>query len=282
MSATSPPSRALRATLAGPHTEAALARLPSRWRLAQLAQLPAVPSLLVLCGVLWFWQWATEHSLAPAYVLPPPSKVVAALAQLTQNGALLHHAGATLSEALTGFAIAFVAGAVMGYALARSETLKRLAEPLVATSQALPMIALAPLLVMWFGLGLVSKVIICALIVFFPILVNTIVGLRSIDREMTDAARTLGAGTAQTLWYVEIPLALRPLLGGVRMGLTLAMTGAIVGEFVASDAGLGFLMVLSRTNFDASMVFAAALTTATISTLLYKSIGWLERVLMDW
>ena len=283
MSATSPPSRALRATtLAGPHTEAALARPPSRWRLVQVAQLPAVPSLLVLCGVLWLWQWAADRVLAPAYVLPPPAKVIAALGQLIQNGALLHHASATLSEALSGFAIAVVAGAVIGYALARSEALNRLAAPLVATSQALPMIALAPLLVMWFGLGLVSKVIICALIVFFPILVNTVVGLRSIDREMTDAARTLGAGTGQTLWYVEIPLALRPLLAGVRMGLTLAMTGAIVGEFVASDAGLGFLMVLSRTNFDASMVFAAALTTAAISTLLYKSIGWLERALIDW
>jgi NitT/TauT family transport system permease protein len=269
-------------TLAAPAAESAEGRPQSRWRAGQLAQLPAVPSLLVLCGVLWLWQWATEHALAPAYVLPPPVKVVAALGQLVQNGALLHHASATLSEALLGFAIAFVGGATIGYALARSEALNRLAAPLVATSQAMPMIALAPLLVMWFGLGLGSKVIICGLIVFFPILVNTVVGLRSIDREMTDAARTLGAGTLQTLWYVEIPLALRPLLGGVRMGLTLAMTGAIVGEFVASDAGLGFLMVLSRTNFDASMVFAAALTTAAISTLLYKSIGLLERALIDW
>ena len=117
---------------------------------------------------------------------------------------------------------------------------------------------------------------------FFPILVNTTVGLRSIDREMIDAARSLGAGAWQSLWYVEVPLALRPLLGGVRMGLTLAMTGAIVGEFVASDAGLGFLMILSRTNFDASMVFAASLTMAAISTLLYKSVGWLERALIDW
>ena len=144
------------------------------------------------------------------------------------------------------------------------------------------MIALAPLLVMWFGLGLSSKVIICALIVFFPIVVNTTVGLRSIERGLVDAARSLGANTVQCLWHVEIPLALRPLLGGVRMGLTLAMTGAMVGEFVASDAGLGFLMILSRTNFDASMVFAASLTMAAISTLLYKTIGWLEYTLIDW
>ncbi|MBV9170034.1 MAG: ABC transporter permease subunit, partial [Chloroflexi bacterium] len=95
-------------------------------------------------------------------------------------------------------------------------------------------------------------------------------------------ARSLGAGRWQTVLHVELPLALRSVLGGVRLGLTLAMTGAIVGEFVASDAGLGFLMVLSRTNFDASMVFAAALTVAAVSTLLYKLVGWLDLVLIDW
>jgi NitT/TauT family transport system permease protein len=249
---------------------------------AQMSRQPAVPSVLALLVGLVLWQAVADRALLPAYVLPPPAKVFAAWLRLLLNGSLLHHVGATLSEALAGFAIAFVAGAGLGYPLARSETLSRLSSPFIAASQAMPMIALAPILVMWFGLGLVSKVIICALIVFFPILVNTMVGLRSIEREMTDAARSLGAGRWQSLWYVEVPLALRPLLGGIRMGLTLAMTGAMVGEFVASDAGLGFLMLLSRTNFDAAMVFAAALTIAAISTVCYKLIGWLEQRLIDW
>ncbi len=244
--------------------------------------MPAVPTVVALVTAILIWQFAAERALAPAYVLPAPARVLGAWSQLLMNGSLLKHVSTTLREALAGFAIAFVVGAALGYALARSETLSRIFSPFIATTQAMPMIALAPLLVMWFGLGLSSKVIICALIVFFPILVNTTVGLRSIDREMIDAARSLGAGAWQSLWYVEVPLALRPLLGGVRMGLTLAMTGAIVGEFVASDAGLGFLMILSRTNFDASMVFAASLTMAAISTLLYKSVGWLERALIDW
>lgn len=241
-----------------------------------------MPTLVGLAMALVVWQAATERAMLPAYVLPSPAKVFAAWTQLLLNGSLARHVSATLSEALAGFGIAFVAGAGLGYPLARSETLARLSSPFIAASQAVPMIALAPLLVMWFGLGLGSKVIICALIVFFPILVNTVVGLRSIEREMTDAARSLGADRWQSLWYVEVPLALRPLLGGIRMGLTLAMTGAIVGEFVASDAGLGFLLVLSRTNFDAPMVFAASLTLAAISTLLYKLVGWLEQVLIDW
>jgi NitT/TauT family transport system permease protein len=250
--------------------------------IGQIGALPIVPSAVAVCVVLAAWQQATEHALLPAYVLPPPSKVLAAWVQLLMNGALWRHVSATLSEALTGFVLAAVVGGGLAYPLARSEPLSRLASPFIATTQAMPMIALAPVLVMWFGLGITSKVIICALIVFFPILVSTMVGLRSIDRELLEAARSLGAGAWQTLWHVEVPLALRPLLGGVRLGLTLAMTGAIVGEFVASDAGLGFLMILSRTNFDAAMVFAAALTMAGISTLLYKFVGWLDQVLIDW
>jgi NitT/TauT family transport system permease protein len=249
---------------------------------AAAGRLPAVPTILALACAVLIWQVAADQALAPAYVLPAPGRVLTAWTQLLLNGALVRHVGATLSEALAGFAIAFVVGAGLGYPLARSQTLARMASPFIATTQAMPMIALAPLLVMWFGLGLSSKIIICALIVFFPILVNTTVGLRSIDREMLDAVRTLGAGRWQSLWYVEIPLAMRPLLAGVRMGLTLAMTGAIVGEFVASDRGLGFLMILSRTNFDAPMVFAASLTIAAISTLLYKTVEWLENTFVDW
>ena len=244
--------------------------------------LPLIPSAVAIGVALVIWQAAADRAALPPYVLPLPSKVFAAWMQLLQNGALWRHVSATLSEALLGFAVALLAGGAIAYPLARSETLSRLASPFIATTQALPMIALAPVLVMWFGLGLTSKVVICALIVFFPILVSTMVGLRSIDRELLEAARSMGASARQTLWYVELPLALRPVLGGVRLGLTLAMTGAIVGEFVASDAGLGFLMILSRTNFDASMVFASALTMAAISTLMYKFVGWLDQALITW
>ena len=220
--------------------------------------------------------------MLPPYVLPAPSRVLAAWMQLLTTGVLFRHVIATLTEALLGFAIALVCGTVCAYPLARSAFLARLASPFIAATQAMPMVALAPVLVMWFGLGLVSKVIICALIVFFPILVSTVVGLRSIDREMIEAARSMGADGWDLVRSVEAPLALRSVLGGVRLGLTLALTGAIVGEFVASEAGLGFLMILARTNFDPAMVFAAALTMVGLSTVLYKSVGWLEHALVDW
>ncbi|GAC1319407.1 MAG: ABC transporter permease [Chloroflexota bacterium] len=238
--------------------------------------------MVAMVVTLAVWQLAADRDFLPRYVLPAPSRVLAAWAQLLTTGALSRHVIATLTEALLGFAIALVCGIVCAYPLAHSAFLARLASPFIAATQAMPMIALAPLLVMWFGLGLVSKVIICALIVFFPILVSTVVGLRAIDREMIEAARSMGADGWNLVRWVEAPLAVRSVLGGVRVGLTLALTGAIVGEFVASDAGLGFLMILARTNFDPAMVFAAALTMVGISTLLYKSVGWLEQAFIDW
>ena len=144
------------------------------------------------------------------------------------------------------------------------------------------MVALAPLVVVWFGLGLLSKILICALIVFFPMLVNTVAGLRSIDRTLLDAAQSEGATAWQRLWRVEVPLGLRTLLSGVKMGLTLSMTGAVVGEFVAADAGLGYLMNLARTAYDAPMVFAAALTMAAVAIAGYLAVSILERGLITW
>jgi NitT/TauT family transport system permease protein len=228
------------------------------------------------------WQAIATAGVVPAYVLPAPGAVAARWLALYNNGLLWHHASTTLLEGLLGFALAFVIGVGLGYPLARSRVLAGVLAPYVAASQAVPVIALAPLLVLWFGLGLLPKVLICALIVFFPILVNTAVGLRSIDRSLIEAAHSMGANAAQTLWYVEIPLALRTLLGGVKMGLTLAMTGAVVGEFVAANAGLGYLMTLARSNYDSPMLYAALLTLAALAVLGYAAVTALENLLIDW
>jgi len=215
-------------------------------------------------------------------MLPAPAAVAREWWRLWQSGVLAHDLGVTLEEALLGFGLAFVAGVVLGALLARSRVLGGVLAPYIAASQAMPIVAFAPLLVVWFGLGLLPKVLIGALIVFFPILINTEVGLRSIEPALVEASRTMGASGWQTLRYVEAPLALRTLLGGVKMGLTLAMTGAVVGEFVAADAGLGYLMNFGRTAYDAPMVFAAALTMAAVAIAGYASVGVLERLLIDW
>jgi NitT/TauT family transport system permease protein len=154
--------------------------------------------------------------------------------------------------------------------------------PYVAGTQAMPMLALAPLLVVWFGLGLFSHVLICAVIVFFPMLVNSAVGIAEVDRTLVDAAATEGAGRWTTLRYIEFPLALRTILAGVRMGATLSFTGAIVAEFVAASEGLGYLMEFARGQYDAPLLFAAALTMVLVAVSVYVLIGLLEHVLIDW
>lgn len=240
-----------------------------------------MPLLAVAMGVL-FWQVLWMSNAVADYMLPSPGSVLNKEISLLRSGALWHHASTTLKEALIGFGVAFVVAVAMGYPLARSHTVDALVGPYVAVSQAMPVIAFAPLLVVWFGIGLTPKVIICALIVFFPIFVNTVIGLRSIDRSLLEASWNMGANQWQTLWYVEIPLMLRPLLGGVKMGLTLAMTGAVVGEFVSANAGLGYLMTLGRTAYDIPMVFAAALTMAGIAIVGYVGVGIVERLVITW
>jgi len=240
---------------------------------------PSVVS--VVAGVL-VWQALVQLQAVPPYMLPAPLTVAQEWRDLLVSGALWHHLSATLEEGLLGFALALVVGLVLGYAVAKVRVLAAALTPYLTAAQAMPIIALAPLLVMWFGLGLLPKVIICALIVFFPILVNTVVGLRSIDPEVVEAARSMGAGARSLLRYIEAPLALRSILGGVRVGVTLSMTGAVVGEFVASDAGLGYLMNFARNELDSALVLAAALTMVGVAMLGYLGVGLLERLLIDW
>lgn len=236
----------------------------------------------ITLGILLLWQGIVLAALVPPYILPAPGAVAAKAVALAQTGALQRHVGTTLAEALLGFGIALVIGTAAGYVIGKSRLLAGVVAPYIAALQAIPIVALAPLLVAWFGLGLAPKMIVATLIVFFPILVNTVVGLQSIDTELTDAAQTLGAGRWTMLWYVEAPLSARPFLGGVKMGLALAMTGAMVAEFVAADAGLGFMMTLARSNYDAPMLYVAALTMALVAFLGYALVTLLEWSLIDW
>jgi NitT/TauT family transport system permease protein len=238
--------------------------------------------LIALAGGVLTWHLLRRGNVVPDYMLPSPSAVWHEWWRLWGNGVMQRDLKTTLAEALSGFAVAFAVGVGLGMALARTRMLSGLVSPFVAASQAMPIIAFAPLLVVWFGFGLLPKTIICALIVFFPILVNTESGLRSVDRDLIEASWTMGAGPWQTLWYIEIPLALRPLLAGVRMGLTLAITGAVVGEFVAASAGLGYLMNYGRTLYNAPMVFAASITMALVAMAGYALVSALERLLITW
>jgi NitT/TauT family transport system permease protein len=235
----------------------------------------------VLVGLVG-WQVASLIHSIPDYELPSPRAVGHEWWLSADKGLLWHHVWTTTKEALFGFTLAFGASSVTGYAVAKSRILSGLLSPYVAATQAMPILALAPLLIVWFGLGIFSKMLICAVIVFFPILVNIAVGLRSVDRTLLEAAAIDGAGPLRMLFKIEIPLAARTILAGVRMGLTLSMTGAIVAEFIASNSGLGYLMSFARSQYNAPLLFVAALMIVALAVTGYVLVLLLEQLLITW
>jgi NitT/TauT family transport system permease protein len=237
----------------------------------------ATVSLIVLA----WWAVAVVGNY-PGYLLPTPLAVAERIWAMLLDGSLIRHFWTTILEAGLGFLVALLLGTSLGYLIAHSHILERLASPYIALSQGLPVVAIAPLLVLWVRDDLSRKVIIVALIVFFPILVSTIVGLRSIDRSMLEVARISGANHLQTIRYVELPLSLRALLGGIKLGLTLSITGAVVGEFVSSGAGLGFLLMLGRGLFDTTLIFVGLVSLALLTMLAYLGITLLEKTLITW
>jgi NitT/TauT family transport system permease protein len=239
-----------------------------------------VPFSVALAVFLWFL-FARVTGL-PAYILPTPGQVWARFLRVLGDGTLLGHTLVTLSEVLAGLALGLSVASVLGYLLAKSRTFERLLAPYIVASQSVPVVAIAPLLVIWFGPGLLSKVLICALIVFFPVLVNIIVGVRSVPEDLRDLMRSLRATRWQTFSRLEIPAALPVILGGLRIGATLAVIGAVVGEFVGADRGLGFLINLGDGLYDTALVFVAVFTLVAMAMSLYGLVVLLENRLLSW
>jgi NitT/TauT family transport system permease protein len=183
---------------------------------------------------------------------------------------------------LGGLALGLMTATVLGYLLAKSRSLERLIAPYIVASQSVPVVALAPLLVIWFGTGQLSKVLVCALTIFFPMLVNTMIGIRSVEPELVELMRSLRATRWQMLTLLEVPSALPILLGGLRVGVTLSVIGAVVGEFVAADRGLGFLINVARGNFDKPLMFVALFTLVNIALILYLLVVLTENVFLRW
>jgi len=238
--------------------------------------------LISILAALGLWEAYVHIRRLPAFILPTPGQVAARFWQALVDGSLLRHSAYTLLEVLTGLLIGSLLATILGYLLAKSPLLEHLAAPYLVASQAIPIVAIAPLLVIWFGPGISSKVLICALIVFFPVLVNTVVGLRAVPENLHDLMRSLHASRAQTLRYLEVPAALPIFLGGLRIGATLAVIGAVVGEFVGSDRGLGFLINVGRGQYDTALVFAAILALVFMALGLYGVVVLIENRLLAW
>lgn len=239
-----------------------------------------VPLSLVL-GLLG-WQWLVVARDIPAFILPPPTRVATRFVSAIADGTWWTHASTTLIESLLGFGLGFVVASVLGYVLAHAPVIERFVAPYIAASQALPVVAIAPLLLLWLGFGLLPKIVVAALVVFFPMLINTIGGLRRIDPSLREVAQVYGANRWQTFLFVELPLALPTILGGTKIGFTLAVTGATVAEFMGADRGLGLLLNVSKGLFDTPLLFVALLTLVGIAMLAYGFVALLERVLVRW
>lgn len=246
----------------------------------QWSHFSLLPLTVSIAFIVWFlissiWQ-------LPAFILPSPVLVWERFVKSIADGSLPRNFNITLIEVLAGLAMGVILATVLGYILAKSKTVERILSPYIVASQSVPIVAIAPLLVIWFGPGLFSKMLICALIVFFPVLVNTIVGLRSVPEELHDLLRSLQATRWQTIRFLEIPAALPVFLGGIRVGATLSVIGAVVGEFVGSDRGLGFLINVGRGQYDTALVFVAVFALVFMALSLYGLVLIIESRLLSW
>ncbi|HUP54472.1 MAG TPA: ABC transporter permease [Methylomirabilota bacterium] len=237
--------------------------------------LSVVAALVVF---LLIWQLVVVVSGFPPFILPPPAAVGERLVTAWSGGIIQPHLWATLQEVALGFAVGAGSAVVVGYGLARSALVERLLSPYLVAAQATPILALAPLIALWFGPGLAGKVVICSLIVFFPVAVSTMVGIRAVDARLLELGRSLRATRRQILTTLEIPAALPSILGGMRVGVTLAVVGAIVGEWAGAERGLGVLINLARGSlFDIPLMFATLLTIALVGIGLYLVVILVER-----
>ena len=270
---------------AGPGTK--VRRCTSGWLqgLRRLAR-QRLGILLVPVGMLAFVElWGLVGRLGgyPTFLLPTPSQVWSRFLLVASDRTLWYHTSVTLVEILGGLALGLAAATLLGYLLAKSPLIERFLSPYTVASQSVPIVALAPLLIVWFGLGLLSKMLVCALTIFFPVLINIIVGLRSVEENLMDLMRCLQASRWQVFRFLEVPAALPVLLGGLKVGATLSVIGAVVGEFAQSDRGLGFLVNLAnRGLFDTPLMFVALFVLMAIALGLYGAVSALEALALRW
>jgi NitT/TauT family transport system permease protein len=236
---------------------------------------------LVIGLMLLIWQFVITTSQLPEYILPSPGAVADKFTAQVLKGDLLYHAWVTFYEIVLGLIAGSTLATFIGYWLTKYWVIERVLSPFLIASQAIPVVAIAPLLVIWFP-GLISKIIICGLIVFFPILINTVTGLKAVPQNLKDLMRCMNASPIQRLIKLEIPSTLRVFLAGLRIGATLSVIGAVVGELVGSRAGLGFLINVARGQYDTALVFVVVFSLITMAVLLYGFVRVLEKSIIRW
>jgi NitT/TauT family transport system permease protein len=248
----------------------------SNWRRSRLV------APILFFGLLASWEILVRALDVPAIVLPAPSDVATALAQDVFSLSFARNFGVTFTEIIVGFAVGAGLGIALGILIGQSEFLERVLYPYVVAFQTVPKVAIAPIIVIWFGYGLSSKIVITATIAFFPVLANTIVGLRSAPREQIDMLRAYTATEWQIFRMLRLPQALPFIFVGVDVAAVLAVIGAIVGEFVGSKAGLGYLILQKNFTFDMAGVFAILIVLSLVGVGLHTIVMIVQRRVLFW
>lgn len=267
--------------LGGPSRGGAPRAFARTWFLRTRAfALGSLPAFVLTVSLLALWQWYASQPSVDPLLLPTPVKVWQAL--LAQRDILWHHALVTLYETIVGFGSALATGVALAVVIDFSPWLRRALYPLLVTSQTIPIITLAPLLVLWFGYELTSKVIVVTLVCFFPIAVALADGLRAADPDLINLYRTFGAGPVRIFWSVRLPGALPTLFSGIRIAVTYSVVGAIFGEYVGANEGLGFYIQLKQHSLSTAGVMATVAVTAVLSVALFLLAVLIERLALPW
>jgi ABC-type nitrate/sulfonate/bicarbonate transport system permease component len=240
----------------------------------------ALPPALMLLALLAAWQAYVEVSDISATVLPSPTRVLEGL--WLHREVIVPHSWVTLKETLYGLGVALALGIVLALVIDTFAPLRRAIYPLIVGSQTIPVVVIAPLIVIWFGFGLTPKVLVVALYTFFPITVALAQGLAAVDREAMLLMQTLGADRLQTLRVLKLPQALPYLLTGLKITVTYAMVGAVFAEWNGATEGLGLYIILMKNSFRTDQVFAAVVVIAVLSLALFVLVGLLEKLLVRW
>jgi len=248
-------------------------------------ELVLAPVLFVV--IIALWEWAVPYFEVPNWVLPTPSQILTALwrgldAGMFDRGGYWLHTGVTVAQVLIGFFIGSALGLLLGTIISQFRILEATLRVYLIAIQSLPKIALAPIIVLWFGFGLTSKIVIICLLTFFPLLINSMAGFKAVDTERLELMRALGANPWQIFWKVRLPSALPYIFAGLDMAAVFAVVGAIVGEFVGAQRGLGTLILSMNAQMDIAGTFSVFIILALVGVLLHQSLRIVERKLLFW
>jgi len=240
----------------------------------------ALPALLVFVASVIAWELIIVGFKVKEFLVPAPSKVLLQL--FNRNLSWPYHFWVTAWETVAGFAVAAVVGIALAYLIVHYKRLNQILYPYVLLAQIVPKVAVAPLFFIWFGFGEAPKVLVAFLVAFFPIIIDTIVGLHAADPDMLDFMRTLGASPYKTFMKVRLPAALPHIFGGFKVAITLAVIGAVIGEFVGAESGLGYMIIRAQSHFRTDQVFAALFLLSVLGMALFMAFVLMERVAIPW